>query len=282
MRTIIAIPSYGRATNIASGSRFCTARWISRSYWPCVRYYVEPEQVSQYRAALSGKGATLMTASRADVPKKWGSIMDLIIDECCAACDHLVIMDDDLAMAVRPNLPSKPTSFEPMTEEWFDVMMDELRNLTTAQVPLTSTQYRQFCQGKSAQYQHNQRVSMIWSLNAKFFRTNTQFRFYRGSELDFMSDYYFFLNLLVHGHQNVCVNRFTKDDVPNANGGEKEKRKQEVFNAAVKRFAAMFPQYVTVRVKVGKGNWADGMMGVTIAAAKAYKDGCKRRISCLT
>lgn len=201
--------------------------------------------------------------------------MDLIIDECTQECEHLIIMDDDLALAVRPNLPTEPTMFTPMTEPYFNSMVRELCSLLSPVTPLVSTQYRQFCQGKYDRYQHNQRISMIWAMDAKFFRKNKEFRFYNGSNLDFMSDYHFFLNLLLHGYPNLCINKYTKDDQPNREGGESAKRKLPIFNKAVRQFAAMYPSYVKVRTKQDKGHWADGMLGVTIQAAKAYRDSSK-------
>lgn len=270
--TIIAIPSYQRADwHVTKKPR--TANHISKTYWPATRYYVEPTEVQQYRAMLKGTGGNVFNAAEAEVQGMWGSIMDHIIDQCSKQCEHIVIMDDDLALAYRPNLPAEPTRYEKMTEPLFDEMIEELSLITTEQMPLCSTQYRQFSNGKSGQFQHNQRISMIWSLNAKFFREHPEFRFYRESRLHFMADYYFFLKLLLCGYPSMCINRFTKDDQPNAPGGIQANAKMQVFNDCVRRFQTMFPQHVKVREKQGKTHWKDGMLGVTIYAAKALGAG---------
>lgn len=280
----IAVPSYGRADNIVRRKN-STSVHITPRYWPLTTYYVEPEEVETYRQALQtltnrgGDKATLVTADRADVPKKWGSIMDLIIDEGVEQCDRLMIMDDDLKLAVRPSLPEEPTVFAPMTDKDFDRMVEELCKVCTSETPLVSTQYRQFCHCAPDHFSYNGRISMIWMLHSKFFKDHPEFRFYRQSRLDFMSDYYFYVNLLQAGYRNVCVNRYTKDDKPNAPGGEKEKRTIEVFNRAVKQFASFFPRYVRVREKKGKNNWQDGMLGVSILGAKAYQEGTYRRMN---
>lgn len=270
MKTLIAIPSYNRA-QFFKKTRFCTANWISPEYWKQTTYYVEDHQVGDYLTVMRGTGGKIRNASNAPIQGQWSSIMDYIVDTLCNECDHLVIMDDDLALARRPNLPLEPTRFEELTPSMFNSMIDALRFCTTEKRPLTSVQYRQFCQGKTANFQFNQRISMIWSLNAKFFRNNPDFRFYRGSGLTFMADYHFFMNLLVHGYENLCINGYTKDDRPNAPGGIQANARKQLFNDNVKRFAAMYPAYVTTRVKEGKGNWEDGMLGVTIRAAKAFK-----------
>lgn len=263
--TRIAVPSYGRARVKGKG---CTRLWISPEAWKNTTYYVEPEEREEYESFLQETGAEIANAGEADFPKHWGSIMDLIIDRECQRCDHLIIMDDDLKLDVRPDLPSKPTSFVPMTPEYFDEMIRELRSITTEKCPLTSAQYRQFCQGKTKQHEHNQRISMIWSLHAPFFRDHPEYRFYRPSKLDFMSDYYFFIKLLVDGYPNVCINKYVKDDRPNAPGGESSKRSMDVFNRAARQLAGMFPEIVTTRVKTGKNAWQDGMLGVIIAVRK--------------
>lgn len=268
---ILAVPSYGRHQAIAAKSRFCTANYIREVQNQTV-YYVEREQLKEYKHVLPNVS---IEVPRPDRPKMWGSIMDSIIDENVKRARHLIIMDDDLALAVRPKLRTKPTFFTPMTSSRFAMMLEELVELTTSNTPLTSAQYRQFCQGKTARYQHNQRISMIWCLNCKFFKDNPQYRFYRPSKLDFMTDYYFFLKLLVDGHRNLCINRYTKDDKPNAPGGEQAKRTMEKLNTSATNLAKMFPEFVKTYVKQGKGSWKDGMLGVRIHASRAFNSNAK-------
>jgi len=267
----IAIPSYGRAFNT---SRFCTFRHISTKHQSNTVVYVEPEEKTLYRRNYSGFSYAL--ASNADKPKSWGSIMDLIIDQEALSCETLIIMDDDLALAVRPELPEHPTKFIEMDERWFNKMIDDLCEHTSPECPLVSGQYRQFSQGKKELLQHNQRISMIWALNSEFFVDHPEFRFYRPCQLPFMTDYYFFLALLKEGHPNLCLNSYTKDDKPNAEGGESSKRTVENMNYSARKLAEMFPGYVHVYEKKGKGNWRDGMPGVRIMASKLYKDSIKK------
>jgi len=275
---IIAIPSYSRTDFLAT---WRTVKQISRRYRSVTRLYVESDQISDYKRCLKSSGVdsvSVVDASRADKPREWGSIMDLIIDECCEECNNLVIMDDDLKLEERIELVTRPTLSKPVDDPSFNKMMNHLRIATTDKYPLTSIQYRQFCHGKTEQYNYNQRVSMVWSLRSRFFVDNSEYRFYRASHLDFMNDYYFFLKLLVDGHQNRCVNLFVKGDIPNASGGISERREdRENFNNAVREFAAMFPDYVTIKEKKNKGSWEDGMLGVIIRAKKAYDDGQNKK-----
>lgn len=274
----ICIPSYGRVDSIAKKSDKCTLTHISKKWLSRTKLYVEPEEMQEYKKACTGKGVEICDASRAETPKMWGSIMDYIMDSNISdGCDILVIMDDDLKLAVRPNLPEEPTIFTPMTPAYFEEMMQQFIQLTTKETPLVSAQYRQFCQGKINTLQHNQRISMIWSMNCNFFHNHPQFRFHKHSKLRFMDDYYFFLKLLTNGWPNICINKFVKDDKPNAPGGMYNKRKKGLFNTAVNQFADMFPDWVTVYEKTGKSSWEDGMLGVKIRAAQAYKHGSSKR-----
>jgi hypothetical protein len=266
---MIAIPSYARAGSIANGNRFCAANYI-KSVAEQTTYYIEPEEVLDYRKVLP-KGCKIKGADRADKVRCWASIMDLIIDENIDKCKTLIIMDDDLALAYRPDLPDNPTYFEDMSNKLFEQMIVDLCEATT-QVPLASAQYRQFSQGKIAPTQSNQRISMIWALDSKFFRLHQQYRFYRDSGLEFMNDYYFFMKLLVDGHPNLVLNHYTKDDKANAPGGIQSKRTTELLNRSAKQLQEMFPRYVSTYVKQGKGSWEDGVLGVRLLAAKAFKE----------
>ena len=116
---------------------------------------------------------------------------------------------------------------------------------------------------------------MIWAMDVRFFRNNPQFRFYRESKLDFVTDYYFFLKLLTYGHKNRVINKYVKDDKPNAKGGEQSKRTMEIFNRSVRKLEGMFPNVVSTYKKEGKNNWEDGFLGMRIQAAKAYKESLK-------
>lgn len=271
---LIAIPSCGRHENITTDSKYCTSHYISGVQWEDVVYYVEPEEYDAYRKVLP-KLCKIRIAAQAEYPKKWGSIMDLIIDDCSKQCKTLVLMDDDLRLSMRPNLPEQPTYFEFCTGNKFPTMLKEL-NKFVGEYVLTSGQYRHFCQGKTETHAYNQRISMVWCLNAKFFAQHGEFRFYRESKLDFMTDYYFFLSLLVAGYPNIVLNKYTKDDKPNAPGGEQSKRTHKVFNEAVKKFASLFPDFVQVYEKKNKVYWEDGSLGVRIMASKAYKQGSKK------
>lgn len=269
---VIGIPSFNRAE---MKERFCTHSYLGEVADE-VLYWVEPQEVEKYHdfnkknfngqaSVISCQGLDRLNGSRV-----WGAIMDDIIDNCCKLAPKVVIMDDDLSLTIRPKLPAQPTYFEPMTPKLFPGMLNELCKLATAKCPLVSTQYRQFCQAKKAKYQHNQRISMIWVLDSHFFNKHQEFRFYKESRLQFMTDYYFFMKLLRYGHPNLCVNRYTKDDKPNAPGGERDKRKASLFNKAVTKFAAYFPDHVKTYVKEGKGSWENGMLGVRIQASRAF------------
>lgn len=266
-KTIIAIPSYGRAGN---RTRFNTLLYMSDKAKRSTRLYVEKEELSAYTGAVSSL-ITLQSAHRADKPKMWGSIMDLMMDDCLSLCDNLVLMDDDLALAVRPDLPKRPTYYEEMTGETFDEMLEDLYEITTPECPLTSAQYRQFCQGKTSQYQDNQRISMIWSMNSQFFLDHPEFRFYRSCGLSFMTDYYFFLSLLAKGHSNRCINKYTKDDKPNAEGGESTKRTKVLMKQSALALEKGFPGFAKAYEKKSKNNWEDGMYGVRLQASRLFK-----------
>ena len=267
-KVMISIPSCARYQNI--GNRiYCTANSISKKMWKHTTYYVERDEARDYRRSLS-QGTVQMLGS-VEYPRQWGSIIDFIIDQGCERCDTLIIMDDDLRIDHRPSLPEGPTAFEKLSDQLFDNMIDELCDITTYETPLTSVQYRQFCMKKIKQYQHNQRISMIWSLNTKFFREHPEHRVYRSSRLELLNDYYFFMNLLVSGHPNMVINRFTKDDKPNAPGGL-AKRDPGVFNAAARQLSEMFPKYIKVYDKGDKTSWKDGFLGVKMLAHKAYKE----------
>lgn len=280
---IIAVPSYQRADNInlsvAKRPKFCTASYIVGSGLESrTTYFVEAEEADSYREALPSTVGLCRKAGNAAKPKIWGSIMDYIVDFACFTEDveTLIIMDDDLALAERPNLPDEPTKFVDLSPEGFYRMVVELRSITDINTPLTSVQYRQFCQGKKDQYQHNQRISMIWSMDCEFFRRNPQYRFYEHSKLESMTDYYFFMKLLSDGIPNKVINRYTKDDKANAPGGISHHRTMARLNRAAKKLAKMFPDHVYTYVKEGKGAWADGTLGVRIQAHKCHKDAAKR------
>lgn len=277
MNVIIAIPSYGRAQRMMKV--LSTIRFISPTYYASLIYYVEKEEEAEYRSTLASVSPLIRvrTTERAEVPKRWGAIMDLIIDECSQECDVLYLMDDDLKLAYRPELP-KNTIVE-MSHEKFDEMIENVAALLSEDTPLTAPQYRQFCNTppKVKPLYENGRISMIWCLDAKFFREHPEYRFYRESKLPFMADYYFFLKLLVNGYRNVCDNRYLKDDIPNAPGGEQSKRKIEILNESAVALQKMFPQFVTAYVKVGKQFWEDGALGVKIEARKAYEYGRAQR-----
>lgn len=270
---LIAIPSYGRAERMLSIKS--TIYFVSPTHYANTIYYVEKEEEESYRKALASVSPLIRvrTTERAEVQKTWGSIMDLIIDECSQECDVLYLMDDDLKLAYRPDLP-KNTIVE-MSHEKFDEMIENVANLIDERHPLTAPQYRQFCNTppKVEPLYENGRISMIWCLDAKFFRDHPEYRFYRESRLAFMSDYYFFLKLLVNGYENVCDNRYLKDDIPNAPGGEQSKRKLEILNASAVALQKMFPEFVTAYVKTGKTFWVDGALGVKIEARKAAEYG---------
>jgi hypothetical protein len=278
MKTIIAIPSYGRYERMFTHRS--TIKHISPTYLSSTILYVEKEELEMYRKALDDNGyemVELRTTERAETGHRWGAIMDLIIDECSNQCEHLVLMDDDLKLAHRPELPKN--TIVDMDFDTFDTMIEDLWWFTSMENPLTTVQYRQFCNmpSKLLPFCKNQRVSMIWSLEAEFFRNHTEYRFYRESKLQFMGDYYFFMKLLRDGYENIIINKYTKDDVPNVAGGEKEKRTKEIFNYSVMKFARMFPGFVDVYVKEGKTSWGDGYYGVVIKANQIAKYGQRNK-----
>lgn len=269
---VIAIPSYGRAHKI--GTQQTTFQWIPRDMHPRVIYFVEPEELAEYRTALDNNGAQLIAlrSTESVVPRhSWGAIMDHIIDTLCPEYERVIIMDDDLKLAYRPDLQNKPSHMEPMTNEVFNNTIDDLCYVTHGEYPFTSIQYRQFCQTKREPKEYNQRMSMIWSLNGPFFAEHS-YRFYRHSRLAFMGDYYFFMSLLQDGIPNMVLNRYTKEDVPNAAGGEQSKRNPSDFNKAVAQLVKMFPGYATPYVKQNKGAWEDGYWGIRIKAKQLYDD----------
>src|SRR3990172_444522 len=264
---IIAIPSYQRYASI--GKKRCTFDHIPPSLYRNTVFYVEEEELAEYRKMLPEQ-VTVKSCSIADAHKKWGSIMDLILDECSQS-EHLIIMDDDLTLFHRSKLKTTPSLNTKLTHKMFERMVQDLSGITNYETPLTSIQYRQWCHTKSSPTEMNTRISMIWSLNSEFLRKNPQFRFYRSCKLDFMTDYYFFLSLLRAGIPNKVLNQYTKNDVPNARGGESSKRTLRMLNGAAKKLAGMFHGYVATYTKFGKNNWQDGMLGVRLQTNKLYQ-----------
>ena len=271
----ICIPSYKRYENISSPrSNSVTIKNLPRFMLPVTSLYVDKSEMDMYFRRIEGPRFGQISL-KAAINGIWGNIMDQIISE--ATAETLIIMDDDLSFGIRRDLEHSPSKIEKdiTDEEWMNAFL-ELAALCE-DYPLSSFQYRQFCQGKTERHACNQRMSMVWGLNTKFFQERRDT--YNFSKLNYMSDYVFFMDLLNDGIENRCINRITKNDRPNAPGGinDAQPRDLEPFNRDVMAFAAMFPEYVSAYVKNNKSSWEDGHMGVRIQAARCLADALKRK-----
>ena len=278
--TIIAIPSYGRQHYLTSDRSQNTSSYIPPSLAKDTYYYVEDDQAADYEEPLKQLGFKSRSAARGARVGDWGSIMDLIIEECLPDCHHLIIMDDDLRLEKREDLEGKSgisVHAHHMSQEEFGDFVEDMKEHCTPELPLLSGQYRAFCQGKRSEWSDCGRVSMVWCLNCAFFRKYREFRFTAGcpETLIFMQDYWFFMRLLQCGVPNRSLNSYLKHDTPNADGGISRNRVKKKFNTSVKQFASLFPEHVKTYEKIGKGSWGDGFLGVRMAAVSCYKAAIK-------
>ncbi len=262
----IFVPSYRRSERIMENMStldFLSDEWKSKTY-----LVVREEEENLYKRVAGCYGIGLRTIPKAETSAGffgWGHTMDWIVDTFTEEFERIVTMDDDLKLAYRKDMQR---GYEAQKPEHFNAMLARLLETDRA-IPLMSVTARQFSQKRTEEYRDNARISQLFSFYSPVFCSRPDLRFSRTSGMKFMTDYFFTLNTLSHGIRNRSWNRFTVDDMPDAEGGCSTFRTIEEHSAAAIELSRRFPSLVSLYEKT---NWGDNRIGVRVKWLQAYQE----------
>lgn len=261
---IIAIPSYKRADKLANTEN-TTLSYISNDLLAKTCLFVRDEEYEEYLEKVKPKySSNLSIFNLGKINGHIPETRDKIID-ACDKCEYLIMIDDDIRFAYRPNMDSY---YVPQNKDIFENMIIEMLKNCFEEIPLVGIAPRQFSHNLKEPIKQNWRIIQVFCMHIPtIIKENIKFM---DPKMDYMTDYYFTISLLQRGYKNRVLTRYTKDDIMQAHGGCSEYRTEKNTNESAIKLHKIFPEIVTPYVKEG-GTWGKSHIGVRIKWKKAYK-----------
>jgi hypothetical protein len=250
---MIYIPTYKRL------DRQPTAKCL-RDVGAYFALVVRPEEAEQ--AVAMGYDIRVLPASVSNIGQTRQWIMDNAED------DAVLMMDDDLAFAVRGKREDNPLYLSNATRDDVRRMITWMYEQLTDKYALVGISAREGNNRKPEATEMNTRMMRCWGIHVPTFKkVGASFE-----TMPCMEDFDVFLTFLTNGYPNLVSNTWTTNQAgSNTDGGCSTYRTLEVQGQAAEALAAKYPGIVKAVEKETKTAWGGGRRkDVTVYWKKAY------------
>jgi hypothetical protein len=273
MKNVIVIPSYKRAAYLMQDRRYNTLRWLSAEKRSITYLAVREEEVEAYKPVAEKYGCSLVALYPSEEP--YGvkeTRRDIMRQFLSMASDNVLMIDDDLAFERRIDEQGHYRTDGTLP---FDEAFEWLTSTTNIE-PLRGLTSRGFASARKEMSDQDKGVIQCFAFHAEVFRMDRELWNFSRFLGDYMSDYWFNLNLLAEGYHTRMSYAWCKSDEPRIVGGcEAAGRTIEKVNSSAIALKKAFPEVVTLRQKETRF-WGPSI-GVTIAWKQAFNLYHKRR-----
>lgn len=186
--------------------------------------------------------------------------------------DDMLIMDDDLRFNVRRD--NDHSRLHKPTEEEAVAMFEEIEHVLSDDIPFVGVSRREGNNRQELNHVFNTRIAQMWAVRGPLLRS-LGYRFDRTKTKEDMD---MILQVLTGGRRNLCLYQWAVEGgASNADGGCSTYRTHELMKEDAEKFAALWPDFVTVVAKETKVSWGGGVRyDVRVQWKKAYEHGQRK------
>lgn len=265
---VIAIPSYKRADKIIKSENttltYMTSFLLNKTYLFIRDEEMEMEEYSEVYGKYSLGGISVLPNITKHIPETRDKIISKVLN--CYSYEYLIMIDDDIQFAYRPNFDNH---YMKQTPEIFEQMITKLLDNCNENCPLTGIVPRQFSNKFKEPIKENWRIIQVFCMHLPTIKKeNIKFM---DANIDYMTDYYFTLSLLQKGYKNKVLTQYTRDDIMQSPGGCSIYRTVENTNKSAVSLHKLFPNIVKPYIK-SSGTWNEPRVNVRVSWKKAYRE----------